>query len=138
MMFSVVQESFDSGLRKRPCTSVERLLLTPNDILGVRILVEIFLQLLPRKGIELLDTSDSSILETIGFTMFVKSRIYLTGAENDTLNFLMRSNISSLMLWVFNDPLEVRLASEVVQGRASERMTEKGFREENDKCYMKR
>lgn len=71
VVFRRIQQCLDSGLYKGPCTRVQWLFLAPYNCLGVRIRVEVLLQLLPREGVELFDTSDSSILETLGLTVLV-------------------------------------------------------------------
>jgi hypothetical protein len=65
MVFRVVQKSFDSRLGERPCSSVKRFFLTPYDGLGVWVRVEVFFQLLPWEGIELLDAGNSCVLDVV-------------------------------------------------------------------------
>ena len=62
MVLGTVKQGLDSRLGETPCTSIEGFFLTPNDSLGVGVSVKIFLQLLPREGVQLLYTSDGGVL----------------------------------------------------------------------------
>lgn len=91
VMLRLVQQGLDSRLRKRPSSSVQRLLLSPDDGLGVGIAVKILLKKLPREGIELLDTNDGSVGNVVVGAVLVQSSIDLTGTKNDALDLDRRS-----------------------------------------------
>ena len=61
MVLGAIEQGLDSRLGETPCTGIERFFLTPNDSLGVGVSVEIFLQLLPRERVQLLDTGDGGV-----------------------------------------------------------------------------
>jgi hypothetical protein len=132
VMLGLVQERLDSGLGEAPGTSVERLFLTPDDVLCIRIRVEVLLELLPWEGIELLDARNGNILQTASFTLLHECGVHLTCAENNAVDFFMRANLARSMSWVLNDPLEMRLAGEFLDVGASERVAQKRFGEEED------
>lgn len=79
---------------------------------------------------QLLNTGDGSVADVVGLTVFRKSSIHLTRAENDTLNLLRLIDGSSVTR-VGNDPLEVRVTSELIQRGTSDRVTEKRLGEED-------
>jgi hypothetical protein len=106
VVLGLVEQGLNSRLGERPGTGVERFLLAPDDGLGVRVLVEVLLELLPWEGVELLDTGDSGILDTSIGAVLVESSVDLTCAENDALNVFWRLNALA-MLWIFDDPLEL-------------------------------
>jgi hypothetical protein len=116
MMFRVVEKSLDSRLSERPSTGVERFLLTPNNGLGVRILVEVFFELLPWEGVELFDTGDGNVFDALLGTVFVELGVDLSGTENDTIDFLWLLD-SFTVSWVGDDPLELRVSCELFNWR---------------------
>lgn len=132
-----IEQSLNTGLDEAPGTGVERLFLSPDDVLGIGIAVEVLLQLSPWEGVKLLDTSDGGVADTLRITVLGKSSIYLARTHNNTLN-LLRLVDRGTVSWVGDDPLEVRFASEFFKAGASDRMTQQGFREEDDKCYKKK
>jgi len=75
-------------LGEGPGTGVERFFLTPDDGLRVRVGIEVFLQLLPWEGVQLLDTSDRSVLEAVVGTVLGESCVNLARAEDDAINLL--------------------------------------------------
>ena len=77
----------------------------------MRVCVEVLLQQLPRERIQLFDTSDGCVLVALVGTVLVECSVDLTSAENDTVDFIRFSN-SLTMLRVWDDPLELRFASE--------------------------
>ena len=93
VVLRVVEQSLDTGLNKRPGTSVERLLLTPDNALGIRVAVEVLLQLLPWERSELLDSCDGDIGELLLLTMRVKSSVGLTSAHDNALNLVVRLDL---------------------------------------------
>lgn len=127
----MVQESFYARLGKAPCSGVQGLLLTPNDCLGVRVSVEILLQQLPRERIQLFDAGNSCLLVALGSAVFVKRCVNLTSAKNDAVDFVWFGD-GLAMLRVWDDPLELRVASELLNTRSSEGMTKQGFGEEDN------
>lgn len=131
---SLVEEGLNAGLHVAPASSVERLLLTEDDVLGVGVAVEVLLQLLPGEGVHLFDTGDGGVPDTVRLTMLGESSPDLTGAHNHTLDFLRLVNLFA-MLVVRDNPAEMGVASELLDGGSATWVTEKGFREENDQCY---
>lgn len=134
VMLRVVQECLDSRLGETPCTSVQRLLLTPDDRLCVGVGVEVLLQLLPRERVQLLNSGDGSVLDVVVGAVLGESGIYLTGAKDDTVN-LFRLIDALAMFRIRDDPLELRFASELFNRRSSDRMTKEGLREEDNESY---
>ncbi len=59
--------------------------------------------------------------------MFVEGDVDLAGAENHTVDLVGGENGIVFVSGVGDDPLEVRLAGEVFNGGACERMAEEGF-----------
>jgi hypothetical protein len=133
VVLSVVEQSLNTGLGETPSTGVKRLLLAPDNGLGVGVHVEVLLKLLPREGVQLLNASEGNIVDLVLRSVLVKSGPDLTSAENDTLNLVRRLDSTSLMLRIGDDPLEASiLAGELLDVAARERMTEKRLREEDD------
>jgi hypothetical protein len=133
VVLSVVEQSLNTGLGEAPSTGVKRLLLAPDNGLGVGVHVEVLLKLLPREGVQLLNASEGNIIDLVLGSVLVKSGPDLTSAENDTLNLVRRLDSPSLMLRVGDDPLEASiLAGELLDVAARERMTEERLREENN------
>ena len=134
VVLGVVEEGLDTRLDKAPGTGVEGLLLAPDDVLGVGIAIEGLLELLPREGVELLDTDDGGILDAFGLTVFRESGKDLTRAENDARDIL--GLVDGLAVLVLReDPAEVRIASELLNRRAAERVTQERLGEEEDQSY---
>jgi len=133
MVLSVVEQSLDTGLGEAPGTGVERLLLAPDDGLGVRVHVEVLLELLPREGVQLLNAGESDIVDVILRSVLFESGPHLTSAENNTLNLVRRLDNTSLMRRVGDNPLESGvLASESLDVTASKRVAEERLGEEDD------
>lgn len=89
--------------------------MAPNDCLSVGVLVKIFLQLLPWEWVQLLNTSNGCILNSIVGTVLVESSVNLTSAEDNTLDLL--GIIDGFSMFSFrNDPLELRITSELFNG----------------------
>lgn len=127
VVLGLVQQSLDTRLCEGPRTCVKRLLLGPDDVLGVGVRVEVLLELSPREGVELLNTGDGSVGDAILLAVLVQSSIDLTSTENDALNLLLRLDLVLALgvSRVRNDPLEVRVASELLDGGAGQGVTEK-------------
>jgi len=64
--------------------------------------------------------------------MLLESSVNLTSAENYSFDFLRFGNGG---IWVRNDPLELRFASELLNARPSNRVTEERLGEEDDEGY---
>lgn len=63
MVLGLIQKSLDPWLRKTPSACVQGLLLAPYNGFGIGVIVQIFFQLSPRKGVELFDAGDGSVLD---------------------------------------------------------------------------
>jgi len=133
VVFGVVQEGFNARLSKAPCSRIQWLLLTPNDRLCVWIHVEILLEQLPGEGVELLDASDGCVLVALVGAIFVEGGVDLTSAENDAIDFIWFGD-GVAMLRVGDNPLELRFASELLNTRSGNGVTEQRLREENNEC----
>ncbi|ANB14017.1 hypothetical protein AWJ20_4972 [Sugiyamaella lignohabitans] len=81
---------------------------------------------------ELLDLDESSILDAICLTGLVQSSEDLTRTQNKTFRFLLGVNRNTVFS-IFNNPLEVRVTSEVLNGGTGQRMTQQRLRECQDK-----
>lgn len=113
MVLCLVEQCLDSRLGEAPGTGVERLFLTPDDVLGVRVHVEVRFQLSPWERIELLDTGDCSRLELLTGAMLVYGDIGLTGAENDALNLVwFFDRLAMFRIW--DDPLEMGIPCKIL------------------------
>jgi len=113
VVFGLVQQGLDAGLHEAPAAGVQGLLLTPDNVLGVGITVEVFLELGPGEGVELFDTRDGDILEPLFLTVFDKGNVDLSGAHDDTLNLIVLIYCAGLMCGIGDDPLEVGLLGKV-------------------------
>ena len=135
VVFGLVEQRLDSGLGERPGTCVEGLFLRPDDGLGVGVRVEVLLELLPWEGVELFDTRDSRVGDLVLLTVLVERGVRLTRAENDALDLVVGVNLKVMAAVVGdigNDPLEVAVASEVLDAGSGERMTQERLGEEED------
>jgi len=81
VVFSLTEDSFQSGLHKGPGTCIERLFLCPNDLLKIGVFLKLVTNMGPREGVELLDTSDSNIVDSAGGTLLHKGSINLARTE---------------------------------------------------------
>lgn len=121
-----VQQRLDSRLHEAPCSRVQRLLLTPDDILCVRVPVEVLLELSPGEWVQLFDAGKGGIPDTFAAAVLDQGCVHLPSAENHSLDgFRVVNGYAMLGLW--DGPLEVRVASEVFDVGASQRMTEQVF-----------
>ena len=134
MMFRLVQQSLQARLRETPRTRIQRFFLSPDDSLGVGVLVEVLAQLGPGEGVQLFDAGDGGVFEFVLGAMFVEGDVDLAGAEDDAVDFFWRGDFVGFVGGVGDDPLKVGLAGEVFNGGASERVAEEGFREEENQC----
>ena len=71
MVFSVVQQGFDSWLGEAPGTGVQRLFLSPDDGFCIGVHVEVFFQLGPGEGVQLFDSGDGDGVEFMLGAVFV-------------------------------------------------------------------
>lgn len=125
-----VQQGLNTGLGVAPGTGVEGLLLGPDDVTGVGVAVQVLLELGPREGVKLLNAGDGSVAKTLGLTVLHKGGVHLARAQDDTLD-LLRLVDSRAVGRVGDDPLEVRVASEFLNGRAGNRVTQERLGEED-------
>lgn len=133
VVLGVVEQSLDTGLDEAPGTGIQRLLLTPDDGLGVRVLVEVLLQLLPGEGVQLLNTGNGNVVNLVVQTVLVESSVNLARAENNTLNLLRLLEVAGLVLSVLDNPLELSLRTgEILDARSCNRVTKERLREEDD------
>jgi hypothetical protein len=127
-----VQQAFNTGLGIGPGTGVEGLLLAPDDILSVGVAVQVLLQLSPREGVQLLNTGDSSVADTVGLAVLSQGGVDLSGAQDDALDVL-RSFDSGAVALVGDDPLEVGvLGRQFLDVRAGKGVTQQRLGEEED------
>lgn len=126
-----VQQRLKTRLSEAPGTSVQRLFLGPNDVLGVGVAVEVLLQLSPGEGVQLLNTSDGGVADALGLTVLDQSGVHLTRADDDSLNLLRLIDLVAVGR-VRDDPLEVSVTGEFIEVRASKRVTEEGLGEEQN------
>lgn len=106
VVLGVVEEGFDSRLGEGPGAGIEGLLLGPDDGLGIGVAIKILLQLLPWERVELLDTRNGGILETVVGTVLVESSVDLTCAENYTFDLLRLVNADAVF-GIGNDPFKL-------------------------------
>ena len=66
----------------------------------------------------------------VRFAMFHQRRVHLTRAEDDTLNIFVLGDITSLVGWIGDDPLEVRVIGELIEVGACKWMSKERFGEE--------
>lgn len=115
VVLGLVEQSLDSRLCEAPGSGVKRLLLCPDNSLGIGIHVKVLLQLLPREGVQLLDTSQGHVVNLVLFAILVQAGPNLTSAKNNSVNLLRSLDSSSLVLRVGDDPLELSVgASEIL------------------------
>lgn len=127
-----VQQSLNARLGVRPGTGVQRLLLAPDDVLGVGVAVQVFLQLSPWEGVQLLHAGDGSVADALSLTVLDKGGVDLARADDHTLNLLGGVD-GGAVGGIGDDPLEVRVISERLQVRPGNRVTQQGLGEEDDK-----
>ncbi len=132
VVFSLVQQRLDAGLREAPGPGVERLLLGPDDSVGVRVHVQILPQLLPREGIELLNASDGYVVDLVVVAVLVQRNVDLPRAQYHTLDLVRLLEGSSLVAGVWDDPAELRIAREVPDVGAGDGMPQQRLGEEDD------
>ena len=67
--------------------------------------------------------------------VFVEGGVGLARAEDHTVNLIVREDRVVLVSGIGDDPLKVRLAGEVFDGRACERVAKKRFGEEENQSW---
>lgn len=127
MVLRLVQQRLDAGLREAPRPRVQRFFLCPHNGFGVGVHVEVLAELGPGEGVELLDAGDGGGVEFVLGAVFVEGDVDLAGAEDYAVDLVVGEDGFVFVGGVGDDPLEVRLAREVFDGRACERMAEKEF-----------
>jgi len=135
VVLRLVQQRLDTRLHEAPGSRVQRLLLSPHDVLGVRVAVDVLLELSPWERVELLNTGDGRVADALGLTVLHQRGVHLTGADDQALDLLRLVDGSVLVGRVGDDPLEVRVASELVKRRACNRVTQQRFREEDNQGW---
>lgn len=133
VVLGLVEHSLDTWLRESPSTSVKWLLLGPDDSLGVWIGVEVLLNLLPWEWVQLLDTGDGGVGDVVVGAVLEESGVDLSSTEDDTLDLLLLLD-GLAVLSILDDPAEVAITSELLNGRAGNWVTEKSLGEEDDEC----
>lgn len=87
--------------------------MTPDDRLGIGVLVQVLFELLPWEWVQLLDTSNGRILDVVICPVLYKSSVDLTRAKDDS--FYLGWLVDRLAVFgVRNDPFELRVTSEVL------------------------
>jgi hypothetical protein len=132
VVLRLVEQRLDARLREAPRARVERLLLRPHNRLGVGVLVEVLAQLLPREGVQLLDARDGHIVNVVVGAVLVQRRVHLARAEDDALHLVVRLEGARLVRRVGDDPLELRVARELLKVGAGQGVAKKRLGEEDD------
>jgi len=131
VVLCLVEKGLDARLGERPCASVKRFFLAPNNCLGVRVHIEVLLELLPWEGVQLLNAGNSRVSVFVVGAMLVQCDVYLASAKNDAVDLLRVSN-GIAVFWVRDDPSEMSVAGELFNRGATEWMSKKRLREEED------
>lgn len=131
VVLCLVEKGLNARLREGPSTSVQRLLLTPDDGLRVGVHIEVLLELLPWEGVQLLNAGDGGVLDLLAGTVLVESGVDLTCAEDDTLDLVWVVD-GVAVFWVWDDPLELGILGELLNWRSGKWMAEKVLGEEED------
>lgn len=88
--------------------------------------------MLPWEGVELLDTSNGSVVELVCFAVLVQRCVDLTSAEDYAVNLIGLGD-GFAVLRIRDDPLEVRLVCKILDVGAGKWVAEEGFGEEENK-----
>lgn len=126
-----VQDRLNTRLREGPRAGIKRLLLTPYDGLSIGVAIEVLLDLLPREGVELLDTRDGCVGDALVEAVLVQCGVDLAGTQDHALDVLGLRGGGSV-LGFGDDGAELGVADELVDGGAGERVAEEGLGEEDD------
>jgi len=123
MMLCLVKQGLNSRLSEAPSTSIQGFFLTPNNSLCIGVFIQVFFQLLPREGVELLDTGDSGRGDVIIGTVFVEGGVNLPCTEDDAVDFLGLID-GFAVFGVLDYPLEAGITGKLFNGRTCERVAE--------------
>ena len=133
VVLRLVEERLNTRLGETPCARVERLFLSPNDGLGVGVVVEVVLELLPGEGVELLDAGDGDVIDVVVGAVFVEGGVDLAGAEDDAVDLLGGLDAAGGVLGVRDDPLEGGAGvGKVLDVGAGDWVAKEGLGEEDD------
>ena len=130
VVLSLVKQCLDSRLCERPSTSIEWFFLSPDKCLSIWIAVKVILQLGPREWMQLLDARDGGRLVANLFTVLGECGPDLASAHDHALDILLRLKGTILMAWIWDNPLEVRVVGELVNGRAGHWVSQQVLAEE--------
>ena len=123
----------DTGADVGPRAIVEGLLLAPDDGLGVGVVVEVVLELLPGEGVELLDAGEGDVVDLVVGAVLVEGGVDLAGAEDDAVDLLGGLDAAGGVLGVRDDPLEGGAGvGKVLDVGAGDWVAKEGLGEEDD------
>lgn len=132
VVLCLVEQRLDTRLGVAPGTRVQRLLLGPDDRLGVGVQVEVLAQLFPGEGVELFDAGDGDVVDVVVGAVLVQGGVDLPRAEDDAVDLVVRLDGAGLVRRVGDNPLELRVAGEFFDAGARQRMAEERLGEEED------
>lgn len=130
VILRLIQQCLNTWLGETPCTRIEWFFLRPHEGLGIRIAVEIFLELSPGEWVKLFEAGDGGVSVLEFGTMPDERCVDLSGAHDDAFDFVMRGNFVGLVGGIWNHPSEVGVAGEFREIRTCHRVAKKGFAEE--------
>lgn len=107
-MLRLPQNCLQPALHMLPGAAVPRLFLAPYDLLGIRVHIQVLLDLLPRKRVKLLDSRNSDISDIVLVAVFEQRSIYLARAHDDSSD-AVRFIDSLSVFGVGNDVLKARV-----------------------------
>lgn len=123
VVLRLIQQRLDARLRKAPRTCVQRLFLCPDNVLCIRVVVEVLAQQLPWERMQLLDPRNGRVCDFVCDAVLVQRGKDLACAHYDTLDLILGVDlevINAVVGWVRYDPFEARLAGELGQVRTSQ------------------
>lgn len=88
---------------------------------------------MPWEWVQLLNTGDGGISDVVVVAVLDESGVNLSGTEDDTLDVVLLGDGLAVLL-LLDDPAEVAVTSELLDGRAGDWVTEKGLGEEDYEC----
>ena len=127
-----VEKRLDPGLCEAPCTGIEWLFLAPDDVLCIGVRVEVVLELLPWERVKLFDACNGNVLFAPRLALLDERCIHLTCANNDSVDSLMRLNLTSSVRRILDDPLEVGVSGEFFNVGTRNRVAEERLGEEEN------
>lgn len=131
VVLGYVQDRLDTRLREGPRAGIKRFLLTPHDGLGIGVAIEVLFDLLPREGVELLDTRDGCVSDALVEAVLVQRGVDLASTQDHALDVLGLGG-GSAVLGLRDDGTELGVANELIDRGAGERVAEEGLGEEDD------